>query len=92
MDSHDPRPELRPRALDSRRRLRLFAVTLWTGFLGAALTLAVGITLLPDGIHLGWAELSVAFIAAWVVSMVPVTLALMLILPPARAPDDADGR
>lgn len=92
MDSHDPRPEPRPCALDSRRRLRLFAITLWTGFLGAVLTLAVGISLLPDGVMLGWSELSVAFLAAWAVSMAPITLALMLALPPARARSDANGR
>lgn len=92
MDSPDTRPEPRPRALDTRRRLRLFAITLWTAFLGAVLTLAVGISLLPHGVMLGWSDMSVAFLAAWAVGLVPVALALMLALPPARAPGDADGR
>lgn len=92
MDSPDPRPEPRPRALDSRRRLRLFAITLWTGFLGAVLTLVVGVSLLPHGVVPGWSELSVAFLAAWAVTLGPITLALMLALPPARAPDNDDGR
>jgi len=63
--------------LDGRRRLRLAAVTLWTGFLGAALTLLTAIALLPAAAThgAGWAEFSIGFlclsratVGAWFVS------------------------
>ena len=88
MDSPTPRRE--SGAPGSRRRLWLLAITLWTAFLGAALTLLLAMALLPSEATavLGWAELSVGFLCAWLVAMVPVSLALMLALPldPGRQP------
>lgn len=83
MDSPLPRRTEPGRALGSRRRLRLFAITAWTGFLGAALSVMTALALLPaEATHaFGWAELSVSFLCAWVLAMVTVTLALMLALP-----------
>jgi hypothetical protein len=92
MDSHSPLTERRAGALDKRRRLRLLAITLWSGFLGGALMLLAAIALLPaDALHgAGWAELSVGFLCAWVLAMVPASLALLLGLPlrNGQAPDD----
>lgn len=92
MDSPGPPPDGKRRALDTRRRLRLLAVTVWTGFLGGALTLLTAIALLPGDIMLGagWAELSIGFLCAWVLAMVPVSLALILVAP--RADDRASSR
>ena len=90
-DSPLPRRTDPGRALASRRRLRLLAITAWTGFLGAALSVVTAIALLPaEATHaFGWPELSIAFFCAWILSMVTVTLALMLVLPPpTERPDD----
>jgi hypothetical protein len=86
MDSPSRPADAPPRGLGSRRRLRLLAVTLWTGFLGAMLITVAGVALLPaEAAHgLGWAELSVAFLCAWALTTVPVLLALALA--------DTDGR
>ena len=83
MDSRDLRAERAPGALDRNRRLRLLAITLWTAFLGACLTMLAALALLPPAaLHgAGWAELSIGFLCAWLLSAVPVTLALMLVLP-----------
>ena len=81
MDSRPRRPDGAPRALDSRRGLRLFAVTLWTGFLGATLTLLFVLSWLPDELHVGLAELSAAFLGAWGLSAVTVGMALLLTEP-----------
>lgn len=82
MDSPAPRHESAG-APGSRRRLWLLAITLWTSFLGAALTLLLAMTLLPAEATagFGWAELSVGFLSAWLLAMVTVSLALMLALP-----------
>lgn len=91
MDSPLRRTEPR-RALGTRHRWRLFAVTAWTGFLGGALTVMTGLALLPaEATHgFGWGEMSVAFLCAWILAMVPVSLALMLMLPrtPGRRDDE----
>jgi hypothetical protein len=89
------------RGLGSHVRLRLFAVAAWCSFLGAALVLGALLTLLPREVTrvLGWAELSAAFLSAWLLVMVAVTLALMLAGPSAMAahatrgpdPERADG-
>jgi len=83
MDSPAARPEAAAGVLDTRRRLRLVAITLWTGFLGAALTVVTAVALLPPGVthELGWAELSIGFLVSWVLAMVSISLALMLALP-----------
>ena len=54
---------------------------MWSAFLGATLTIVVFAALLPPAVHLGWAELSVGFLCSWLVSTVPVGVALMLALP-----------
>jgi uncharacterized BrkB/YihY/UPF0761 family membrane protein len=82
-DSPLPRRTEPGRALGSRRRLRLLAITLWTGFIGAALGVVTTIALLPaEATHaFGWAELSIGFFCAWGLAVVTITLALMLALP-----------
>lgn len=91
MDSLDRRAEP-GRALGSRHRLRLFAIAAWTGFLGATLTVMTALALLPAAaMHdAGWAELSIGFLCAWVLAMIPVSLALVLALP--RSQRNGDGR
>ena len=84
MDSRNPRPDAPPRALDRRRGLRLFAVTLWTAFLGATLTFVFVLAWMPDGARLTLGELSVGFLTAWALAAVPIALALMLTEPEAR--------
>ena len=81
MDSRQPRPDAAPRVLESRRGWRLLAVTLWTSFLGATLTLVFGLNWLPDDVDVGLAELSAAFLGAWALAAVPVALALLLMEP-----------
>lgn len=80
--------------LDGRRRLRLAAVTLWTGFLGAALTLLTAIALLPAAAThgAGWAGFSIGFLCLWGLAMVPVGLALLLVLPSGDGEAPRDGR
>lgn len=77
------------------RRGWLFAITLWTAFLGALLNLGMALVLLPGDLPgLGWAELSIGFLCSWVVIAVPVALALMLAAPlfgPGHD-GDRDGR
>lgn len=77
MDSRAPRRE------PALRRLRLFAIALWSAFLGAALTLLAALALLPaeTTLALGWPELSIGFLCAWALALVPASLALMLGLP-----------
>lgn len=77
------------------RRGWLFAITLWTAFLGALLNLGLTLVLLPeDLLGLGWAELSVGFLCSWVIIAVPIALALMLAAPllGVRRDDDRHGR
>jgi hypothetical protein len=87
MVSQPPHPEPAGRALDTRRRLRLLAIALWSSFLGGTVTLLAAVALLPaDVLHgAGWAELSVGFLCAWALAMVPASLALLLGLPHAQA-------
>jgi hypothetical protein len=94
MDSRAPRPDPVDRALDRRRRLRLLAIALWSAFLGAALTLLAAVALLPaESLHgAGWAELSVGFLCAWVLALVPASMALLLGLPQHRGQASGDGR
>ena len=86
--------EGRRRVLAGSPRLRLAAITLWSGFLGAALTLFTALALLPAAaLHgAGWQELSVGFLCAWVLAMVPVSLALLLALPRRILSARRDGR
>jgi hypothetical protein len=91
MDSPAPLPEQREqraRGLDARPRLRLFSIALWTSFLGAALTTVAMLALLPtDALpRAGWAEVSIGFLCAWALALIPVTLALMLVVPRHDAP------
>jgi hypothetical protein len=76
------------------RRGWLFAITLWTAFLGALLNLGMTLLLLPEDIlGFGWAELSIGFLCSWIIIAVPVALALMLAAPllGIRRDDDDDG-
>lgn len=74
--------------------MRLAAITLWSGFLGAALTLFTALALLPAAaLHgAGWTELSVGFLCAWVLAIVPAGLALLLALPRRVPRAPRDGR
>jgi hypothetical protein len=81
MDSPRPRPDAAPRALESRRGLRLFAITLWTSFLGATLTLVFVLNWLPADSDVSLAKLSAGFLGAWALATVPVALALLLAEP-----------
>ena len=87
-------PDVRDRVLAGSPRLRLAAITAWCGFLGAALTLFTALALLPaTALHgAGWAELSIGFLCAWVLAMVPVALALVLALPRRAGRSVRDGR
>ena len=88
MAFRDPRPELR--ALGTRRGLRLLAVAAWSSFFGAALILVAGITVLPaPGAALGWHELSLGFLLAWALCLLPVGFALTLAQPHT---EDSRGR
>ena len=85
MDSRSLRAEPAHRDLPgTRRRWWLFAITLWTAFLGATLTLVVFVALLPEDASLALGDLSLGFLCSWVLSMVPISLALMLALPLER--------
>ncbi len=90
MDSRSALPESASRDLPGTRRRcassrwRLFAITLWTAFLGATMTLVVFVALLPEDATLALGDLSLGFLCSWVLSMVPISLALMLALPLER--------
>ena len=90
MDSRVEAARIAPSARS--RRGWLIAITLWTAFLGAALNLLAGLLLLPAEATraLDWHALSVLFLAGWLLTVVPVGLALMLALPLPRG--DGDGR
>jgi len=81
----------------SARRWWLFAITLWTAFLGALLNLVMTLVLLPEDLPgFGWAELSIGFLCSWIIIAVPIALALALAEPLLRrrngAPEGGDGR
>lgn len=95
----DPGDERGPgfarRALGARHRLRLLAIALWSSFLGAILILLFVIALLPADVcaQLGLGELSVMFLASWVLTLVPVGVAMFLATPPSGLPGlDRHGR
>jgi hypothetical protein len=90
MDSRVEAARIAPSARN--RRGWLIAIALWTAFLGAALNLLAGLLLLPaEATHaLDWHALSVLFLAGWLLTLVPVGLALMLALPLPAA--GGDGR
>lgn len=72
----------RRRALGSRKRLRLLAVVLWSGFLGAC-GLFTALLLAPSGFadpHLSHGHLVALFSAAWVLSLIPALVAGMLLM------------
>ena len=92
MDSRSPHPDpahphaaeivtaATARGLGSRRRLRLLAIAAWCSFLGAALLLLGGLAVFPtEGVGtMGLGELSIAFLCAWALTLIPVSLALLL--------------
>ena len=90
MDSRSPDAARAAPWTRSRRRW-LFAITLWTAFLGATLNLLALVVLLPRPwiTGLGLDTLSVVFLCSWLLVSVPIALALMLALPlyEGRGPD-----
>ena len=104
MDSRDRPPEhdggptasdFARRALGSRHRLRMLAIALWSSFLGAFLILLFVVAVLPADVcaQLGLGELSALFFASWVLTLVPVSIAMFLATPPSALPRlDRHGR
>lgn len=74
---------LEMRGLGLRPWLRLLAVTLWSSFLGAALSTIV-LLFLPDNWSLPTSSLTsigVTFLLMWLLAMVPALLAAVLAAP-----------
>lgn len=87
------RRRLARRALGSRLRLRLVAVILWAGFLGAVPMLLSTWLLLPQhsALRLGMAELSEGFLLCWLAAMIPAAIGAVLAAPlAARVPPGHD--
>jgi hypothetical protein len=79
------------RALGSRQRLRLVAIVLWSGFLGAVCLLiawlALGRYLVDEPLTLD--RTSAAFFIAWALALVPAGTAVLLATHgKPRPPDD----
>jgi hypothetical protein len=71
------------RALGSRTRLRLLAVTAWAAFLGAIPTLLLAIMVIPPEVlpTFSWGLLSTVFLAAWVCAFISASIGVLLTHP-----------
>lgn len=81
------RHHLARRGLGSHHRLRLVAVMLWAGFLGAVPMLLSVWLLLPQAsaLQLGMAELSIGFLLCWLAAMIPAAIGAVLAAPLAAS-------
>lgn len=106
MNGHDPQQQdlqledaagilraARSRALGARPGLRLLAITVWSGFIGAVVLMAAWLLALPaDGEPVAFGRLAVVFMVLWALAAVPALSAALLAQPTARAFDPPDKR
>ena len=92
-DAHNIVTAARKRGLGSQPRWRRTGAVLWSAFLGACCALAA-VLLAPDY----WSSspftldrLTVIFVVAWTVSLIPAVSASLLASPP-ESPTDDDAR
>jgi hypothetical protein len=72
------------KSLEAHPYLRALVVSLWAGFIGGVVFLAALLTDMLNASGLpGLREQSVFFFTAWLLSLVPATLAAVLTIPPS---------
>ena len=76
------------RALGSRTRLRMLAISLWAGFLGALPFMLVLIAALPDAAlpAFGFGAFSVFFLSSWMCAFIAASIGVLLSHPRAAPP------
>lgn len=78
----------RQRALGARPGLRLLAITVWSGFIGAVVLLAAFLLALPhENGPVGFDRLAAVFVVLWALASIPALSAALLAQPPAAAFD-----